>query len=99
MPAPNPLKCDHPPSPEDYAADLAARLASYRASTYPGGVPEWAVRFMALEARRALHAERLLATIHRCTSIRAVHALIEQSGIPGLDATIAPEATKPAAPA
>jgi hypothetical protein len=43
---------------------------------------------MACAARRALHAEKLLTTIYGCTSIRSAHALIEQSGLPGFDATI-----------
>jgi hypothetical protein len=86
MPAPNLLLCDYPPLPADHATDLKAKLACYRADR--AHIPEFALRFMAYAARRALHAEKLLTTIYGCTSIRSAHALIEQSGIPGFEATI-----------
>jgi hypothetical protein len=74
------------PTPADYAKDLAQSLATHQAHRY--ALPEYALQFMGIAVRRAVHAEKLLATIRSCTSIRAAHALIEQSGIPGLDDTI-----------
>jgi hypothetical protein len=80
------------PTPADYAKDIAQSYATHKANSFL--LPEYALQFMGIAVRRALHAEKLLATIHSCTSIRAAHALIEQSGIPGLDATI-PQADSP----
>jgi hypothetical protein len=78
------------PTPADYAKDIAKSLATHLAHRY--ALPEYALQFMGIAVRRALHAEKILATIKQCSSIRAAHALIEQSGIPGLNdsATIPP---------
>jgi hypothetical protein len=80
------------PTPADYEADLADRYRVYRGHRY--AMPSYALNMIGSATRRALYAEQLLATIYRCTSIRSVHVLIEQSGIPGFDGTIPQEETK-----
>jgi hypothetical protein len=85
------------PTPADYAKDIAQSYAAHKANNFL--LPEYSLQFMGIAVRRALHAEKLLATIHSCTSIRAAHALVEQSGIPGLDTTIAQAERAPSASA
>ena len=85
------------PTAADYASDLDARYRTYGANAFT--MPPFALDAIGAATRRALYAEQLLATIYGCTSIRAVHALIEQSGIPGYDTTIPQEQTQPVTPA
>jgi hypothetical protein len=94
MPTPNPLTCDRPPSAEDYAADLPATLAAYRAHRMR--VPSYTTAFAALCARRALYAEGLLRQMGSCTSHRSVQLLLKQSLLPEFrqDATIAQGASQ-----
>jgi hypothetical protein len=84
-------------TPADYEADLSERYRVYRGHRY--AVPPYALNRIGCATRRALYAEQLLATIYRCTSIRSVHALIQQSGIPRFDGAIPLEEIKAVPPA
>jgi hypothetical protein len=79
------------PTPADYAKDLAQSLATHKANSFL--LPEYALQFMGLTVRRALYAEALLLQEAACTSIRSVHALLEQSLLPEFNQpdTIAPQ--------
>jgi hypothetical protein len=84
MPAPNPLLCDHPPSPEDLKTDLKGKLAVYRQHMgfYPGAIPEYMVAFAARACRRTLYAEDLIDAIRRCNSLDEVQSLLDTSLYP-----------------
>jgi hypothetical protein len=79
------------PTPADYAKDLAQSYATYKANGFL--LPEYALQFMGLAIRRALYAEGLLRQMASLTSIRSVHALLEQSLLPEFNQpeTIAPQ--------
>jgi hypothetical protein len=79
------------PTPADSARDIAKSLATYKANGFL--LPGYALDFMGTATRRALYAEALQRQMAACTSIRAVHALLEQSLLPEFNQpdTIAPQ--------
>jgi hypothetical protein len=75
------FRCDRPPSADDWLTDLKGELAIYlQQHAY---IPDYALSFMATAALRALFLEHLLATIYRCTSIRACKPRSNSPGSPG----------------
>lgn len=81
-----------PPTPQDYATDLERQLAVARQDSL---LPSWVANHLAKATRRALHAERLLKTIRGCTSIRSVHALIDQDTPDPIAPPVSTDASEP----